>query len=144
LNGAYHNPVVAERRIYLSSSILCYDQKRQKYVYVVNICMIILPISSFRQSLNKIFFFVRCKFWTFGRIRRLYNAVYRIAKMRSLSVKGVTCEKYNINNRIMIKVKFSMFCLFVFVFAWPTWVYYYANKELLYYKIWTVQTLKLN
>jgi hypothetical protein len=23
-----------------------------------------------------------------------------------------------------------MFCLFVFVFAWPTWVYY-ANKELL-------------
>ena len=28
---------------------------------------------------------------------------------------------------------FSMFCLFVFVFAWPTWVYYYANKELLYY-----------
>jgi hypothetical protein len=24
---------------------------------------------------------------------------------------------------------FSMFCLFVFVFAWPTWVYYYANKE---------------
>jgi hypothetical protein len=37
--------------------------------------------------------------------------------MRSLSVKGVTCEKYNINNRIMIKVKFSMFCLFVFVFA---------------------------
>ena len=22
---------------------------------------------------------------------------YRIAKMRSLSVKGVTCEKYNIN-----------------------------------------------
>ena len=26
---------------------------------------------------------------------------------------------------------FSMFCLFVFVFAWPTWVYYYANKELL-------------
>jgi hypothetical protein len=29
---------------------------------------------------------------------------------------------------------FSMFCLFVFVFAWPTWVYY-ANKELLLLKV---------
>jgi len=35
---------------------------------------------------------------------------------------------------VMIKLYFSlfsMFCLFVFVFAWPTWVYYYANKELI-------------
>jgi hypothetical protein len=33
----------------------------------------------------------------FGRSRRLYKAIYRIAKMRSLSVKGVTCKKYNID-----------------------------------------------
>jgi hypothetical protein len=31
------------------------------------------------------------------RSSRLYKAIYRIANMRSLSVKGVTCEKYNIN-----------------------------------------------
>jgi hypothetical protein len=31
----------------------------------------------------------------------LYKAIYRIAKMRSLSIKGVTCAKYNIKELLL-------------------------------------------
>jgi hypothetical protein len=37
-----------------------------------------------------------------------------------------------------------MFCLFVFVFAWPTWVYYYANKEYIYILYKLISSCKNN
>jgi len=41
-----------------------------------------------------------------------YKAIYRIAKMRSLSVKGMTCGKYNVSLKDLCCVSYIMIKLY--------------------------------